>query len=114
MSDKGIKYDKDKPRIAEFLTDFEPVIEPLTRIWEFGAKTYGVSNWKEVENGKVRFTNAMFRHFLNENYRFNDTETGLPHAAHVAFNALMRLYFILGETKNPESDTEAPAVDTNS
>lgn len=95
--EKGIKYDEGKLRVAEFLTDFEPVLEPLVRIWEFGANTYGVSNWKQVENGKVRFTNAMLRHFLKESHRFKDTETGLPHAAHVAFNALMRLYFILQE-----------------
>lgn len=114
MSGKGTKYDEGKPRIAEFLMDFESVIEPLTRIWEFGAKVHGISNWKEVENGKVRFTNAMFRHFFEEKHRFKDDETGLPHAAHVAFNALMRLHFILEETRNPENDTEAPAVDANS
>lgn len=111
---EGIKYDENKPRVAEFLQDFEPVIEPLTRIWEFGANTYGISNWKQVKNGEVRFTNAMLRHFLNEKHRFRDSETGLPHAAHVAFNALMRLYFILEETKNPEDDTEVTAINIDS
>lgn len=101
MSKEGIKLDSDKPRIGEFLDDFELVIEPLTRIWEFGATTYGISNWKSVENGEKRFTNALFRHYFKEKHAYYDDETGVSHAAHVAFNALMRLWFIM---QKPKSD----------
>lgn len=99
---EGIKYDKEKARMAEFLMDFEPVLESLARIWEFGANKYGVSNWKAVEDGERRFSNALMRHLLAETHQYLDSETKLPHAAHVAFNALMRLYFIVNKTRTPE------------
>lgn len=94
---EGIKYDGDKPRLAEMIIDFkEPLLE-LCKVWEFGANKYSKSNWKLVDNGIDRYTNAMLRHLVQEEDNPVDDESLLLHASHIAFNALARLYFILQE-----------------
>lgn len=96
---KGIKFDNEKPRIAEMIIDFKDSIEALTNVWTFGANKYAKSNWKQLDNAIDRYTNAMLRHLLAEDTNRYDDETKLLHAAHIAFNALARLYFILEEEK---------------
>ena len=94
---EGIKFDDGKPRIGEMIIDFkEPLLE-LCKVWEYGANKYSKSNWKEVENGLERYTNAMIRHLLSEEKSPVDDESHLLHASHIAFNALARLYFMLQE-----------------
>jgi hypothetical protein len=94
---KGTKFDDGKPRLAEMIIDFkEPLLE-LCKVWEFGANKYSKSNWKLVENGKDRYTNALLRHLIAEEDKLTDDETELLHCAHIAFNALARMYFILKE-----------------
>ena len=91
----GIKYDEGKPRLAEMVIDFkEPLLE-LCKVWEFGANKYSKSNWKEVDNGIDRYTNAMLRHLVAEDDKLYDDESKLLHASHIAFNALARLYFLI-------------------
>ena len=90
----GIKYDKNKPRLAEMIIDFKEPLESLCQVWEFGANKYGKSNWKQLDNGVERYTNALLRHLIAEDDNLFDDETKLLHAAHIAFNALARLYFI--------------------
>lgn len=94
---KGIKHDDGKPRLAEMIIDFKEPLQELCKVWEFGAKKYGKSNWKEVENGKNRYTNALLRHLVAEDEKLQDDESELLHSAHIAFNAFARLYFILKE-----------------
>ena len=97
--EKGIKYDSDKLRIAEMIEDFkEPLLE-LCKVWEFGANKYSKSNWKQLDNGRDRYSNALLRHLLAEVDNPVDDESHLLHASHIAFNALARLYFILKERK---------------
>lgn len=96
---EGIKYDTDKPRLAEMIVDFKEPLLSLCKVWEFGANKYSKSNWKLVDNGKDRYTNAMLRHLVQEDDKEEDDESGLLHASHIAFNALARLYFILQENK---------------
>ena len=90
----GIKHDEGKLRLADFITDFKDVFQELALIYEFGTNKYGRKNWSKVENGYERYSNALMRHFLSEG---TDAETGIDHQAHVAYNALMRLHFILEE-----------------
>ena len=91
---EGIKFDADKPRLSEMFLDFTIPLELVTRVWEFGAQKYGKSNWKYVTNARNRYTNALLRHLAKETENEYDDETNLLHAAHVAWNALARLYFI--------------------
>lgn len=103
MTKEGIKYDDGKLRLAEMMVDFKLPMEELCKVWTFGANKYSKSNWKKVDNGRDRYTNALMRHLLAEEDNLYDEESNLLHASHIAFNALARLYFILGKTK---SDTE--------
>jgi hypothetical protein len=48
-----------------------------------------------VERGIDRYTDAMLRHALAEGIEEFDTESGLKHAAHTAWNALARLELML-------------------
>ena len=93
-AETGLKYDDGKPRIGEMLMDFAQPLLQICKVWEFGAKKYKKSNWKKVENGWNRYTNAMSRHQLLEEEEYYDQETGLPHAVHVAWNAMARLFFL--------------------
>jgi len=91
---EGTKYDTNKPRLGEMIIDFkEPLLE-LCNVWEFGADKYEKSNWKKLDNGIDRYTNALLRHLVAEEDNLYDDESKLLHAAHIAFNALARLYFI--------------------
>lgn len=99
---EGIKYDDGKPRLGEMIIDFKEPLTELCKVWEYGANKYSKSNWKEVENGFERYTNAMIRHLLAEEDTLCDKESELLHAAHIAFNALARLYFLLEKPKSSD------------
>jgi len=104
----GTKYDNGKPRIGEMITDFCKPLLQVCKVWEFGTNKYSKSNWKKVENGFERYTNAMTRHQLLEETEYFDSETLLPHAVHVAWNALARLFFlsIMLEDENEGEDND--------
>ena len=98
---EGIKYDTGKPRIYEMIEDFkEPLIE-VSKVWAFGANKYTKHNWAYVDNAEDRYSNALLRHMLEGDAK--DSESEILHAAHVAWNALARLYFIIQKTKEQKS-----------
>ena len=103
---EGTKYDKGKARVGEMIIDFLRPILLVCKVWEFGANKYSKSNWKKVDNGGDRYTNAMTRHLLLEDTEVFDPETKLHHAIHVAWNALARLYFIIKEDSVDEKERE--------
>ena len=93
--EEGTKFDAGKPRLGEMIQDFRKPLLEVCKVWEFGADKYAKSNWKKVENGEDRYTNALARHFAAEMDEGIDAETKLHHAIHVAWNGLARLYFII-------------------
>jgi len=101
----GKKFDAGKPRLAETIQDFRIPLTEISKVWAFGADKYEKGNWRYVENGLDRYTNAMLRHLCAEADNFADDESELAHAAHVAWNALARLHFIM-EAKKPEENHE--------
>ena len=98
---EGIKFDGGKLRLAEMMQDFRLPLSAVCRVWEFGADKYEKSNWKKVDNATDRYTNAMLRHLMEEEAKPFDDESELLHAAHVAWNAIARLYFIMHEKGLP-------------
>jgi hypothetical protein len=77
-----------------------------------GSIKYTRFGFLEVDDGKARYTDAMFRHWFKEctgeEYDMID-DHGKPgteelHAACVAWNALARLEFILMEKENSDSE----------
>lgn len=88
------KSGKGKPRLGEMIIDIGPYLTMMCKVWEHGAVKHSKSGYKTVENGYEEYTNAMVRHQLLEEEEYFDQETGLPHAVHVAMNAVMRLAHI--------------------
>lgn len=96
----GAKLDAGKIRMGLIYSGFAAALEQVAMVGTFGANKYSDNGWKEVSNGKIRYTDAMFRHLTSEfKGEMFDSETNLLHAAHAAWNALARLDFILREYK---------------
>ncbi len=89
----GAKLDHEKPRMELVLQGFRDALVEVAKVGTFGAAKYSDNGWKEVPNGFERYSSALLRHhFANTPC---DEESGLPHAAHEAWNALARLQLLL-------------------
>lgn len=110
---EGTKYDDGKPRLGEMLQDFDKAILELCKVWTFGADKYDVSNWKLVDDGFRRYTNALLRHLIVEKREICDKESHLLHATHVAWNALARLYLLLEQQQLCEAKPFIVEVPSN-
>lgn len=87
----GIKYDKDK--LGWYTMPWEQLKEAQSIIDQYGAKKYGVDNWKKVQGGHDRFLNAGMRHFIDYMQGEElDSETGKSHLAHVIVNCLFAMW----------------------
>lgn len=95
----GAKLDMGKPR-AGLILDFHRALRCVAEVSTFGAEKYCEGGWLSVVRGKSRYTDALLRHLLAEKCEYIDPDSGLPHAAHAAWNALARLEFILKEYDN--------------
>ena len=94
----GAKLDAGKPLAALVLGDFARALLAVSEVGTFGARKYTASGWIEVPNGIPRYDDALMRHWLREHAgETNDQDSGLLHAAHLAWNALARLELILRE-----------------
>lgn len=88
-TESGLKYDGDKPLAAILYQDFPHAMTAVVDVATFGAAKYARSSWKSVPNAAQRYADAMHRHMLAQaRGEFRDPESGLPHAAHIAWNAL--------------------------
>lgn len=94
---KDMKFDGGKPLAAIPIKDFGRALEAVSEVGTFGAKKYARSSWKGVENAAVRYEDALYRHAYKSSYEDVDEESGLPHLAHLAWNALAVLQLKLEE-----------------
>ncbi len=85
----GAKDDKAKP-MAGVLLDFSRALQTVVDVGTYGAKKYTRTGWVAVSDAETRYTDALVRHLLAMGVDPDglDKETGLPHLAHVAWNAL--------------------------
>jgi hypothetical protein len=98
----GIKHDQHKIRPSLIIMGFARALQEVGEVGTFGAAKYSDDGWVNVPDGERRYTDAMLRHLLKEaEGEICDLESGLPHAAHVAWNALARLDLAL---RKQESD----------
>lgn len=97
--EKGLKYDTGKPLVGTMLNVFPYALMEIGAVIEFGTHKYpDPNNWKLVDNAKTRYQDALMRHLLKHNQgKEIDNETGKPHLAHVAWNALAILELYLRE-----------------
>ena len=87
----GMKFDGGKLRY-DLLPDRE--MDQLAGILTFGAAKYAENSWQTIPNARNRYLAALRRHISK--YRQGeplDNESGLPHLAHAAVNALFLLWF---------------------
>ena len=95
--DLGAKFDAGKIRPSLILNDMPRAILAVAEVGTYGAEKYSEGGWKHVDSGIARYTDAMDRHRLKEGIESHDDDSGLLHAAQVAWNALARLELMLRE-----------------
>lgn len=90
MTEAAKKYDSAKTRYDLFPPE---CLEAISKILTFGAEKYGSNNWQNLEDFESRYYAALERHIqawrMGENV---DPESGHPHLAHVACNAVFLLW----------------------
>ena len=97
----GAKLDAGKVRAGLVIGGFSRALHEVSKVGTYGANLYTPYGWIKVENGKERYTDAMLRHFLREEAgEERDPESSLPHAAHLAWNALARLDLMIREKES--------------
>lgn len=98
----GVKYDSGKaPVYRGVLAYFPNALKAVAEISAFGARKYDWKNWQGLDDGYNRYSDGLARHIVAENIEGPlDSESGLPHAAHAAWNALARLEFYLKENND--------------
>lgn len=97
----AVKYDGGKiPVYRGAISYFATALRAVAEISWFGARKYAWNGWREVDDGINRYTDGLMRHLLAESEgELRDPDSGLLHAAHVAWNALARLELIIEEQK---------------
>ena len=86
------KDDAGKPRVALMTKGFARALLSVAEVTTFGAEKYAPDGWKYVPDGLERYADAMERHMLAlKAGETHDPESGLPHRAHIAWNALALL-----------------------
>ena len=107
-SEPGDKYDHGKPRPGLVLSGFARAMKEVVKVGTFGARKYTDYGFLEVPDGANRYTDAMLRHYFAEvSGERLDSESGLLHAAHLAWNALARLELML---RDCESDKKTDVM----
>jgi hypothetical protein len=87
----AIKFDGSKARM-ELLP--LKALEAIAAVMTFGANKYADNGWKSLEDAEGRYTGALLRHLTAiQAGEVNDPESGLPHIAHVACNAVFLTHF---------------------
>ena len=91
LTETGMKYDGGKELAAIPFQDFNDALMEMIRVCTFGARKYARSSWKDVPDAATRYEDALARHFMAQYREDRDTESGLYHKAHLAWNALATL-----------------------
>lgn len=74
------------------------LIEKVVEVYTFGAQKYAPNSWQNLEDGYNRYKAAMLRHLTaHEKGETIDTDSKLPHLAHVAWNAIALMHFSMKE-----------------
>jgi len=94
----AVKLDYGKaPVFSLFIKYFPYAVIAVTYVSEYGLRKYNPggesTGWKEVPDGVNRYGDAAMRHILKEKIEglYDDSDSGLAHAAQAAWNALARL-----------------------
>lgn len=102
--DAGVKDDHAKPRMA--LLPFG-ALEWVAKVMTYGARKYAKGNWVTLEDAEERYASAMLRHYTAwQQGEMLDEESGLPHVAHLACDALFICAFVMGTDGTKKKEAE--------
>lgn len=91
---EGLKYDTGKLLFSCLTRGLALPLKAVAAVLTYGAMKYKRDSWQTVPNGEERYEDALDRHLnawkSGETY---DSESGLPHLAHAACNALFLIWF---------------------
>lgn len=89
------KYDSAKPMVDLLFDGCPAALLEVSAVLTYGFKKYGGKHgWKSLDDARKRYESAMLRHQLAlASGELVDPESKLPHAAHIACNALFLLQF---------------------
>ena len=94
----GAKFDDGKIRFSLLTRSLATPLKRVAEVLEYGARKYQPNSWQHVPNAKERYEDALDRHLNSwKSGEVVDPESGLPHLAHIATNALFLLWFYKGE-----------------
>lgn len=95
-NEPGAKLDAGKVPVFQGAFDYFPnAIREVAKVSEAGARKYAWKGWETVPDGFVRYSDALARHLIDEANGPVDADTGMLHAAQVAWNAMARLELLL-------------------
>jgi hypothetical protein len=89
-SDPGAKLDAGKVR-AGLLAGFGNALMAVAKVATYGAKKYSDGGWQHVPQAEERYTDAFWRHLLEQCNGPIDEESSLEHEAQVVWNGLAAL-----------------------
>jgi len=98
----GRKNDDGKI-LAALLGDFSRALLGVAEVGTFGANKYTRGGWLHVKDKKQRYTDALWRHLLQSTIDELDSESGLTHLEHAAWNILAVIE--LTKRENDASET---------
>lgn len=95
----AIKYDGGKSPVYRGAVSYFPrALRAVADVSAFGASKYAWKGWENVPEGFERYSDALVRHLGYEGQgELTDSDSGLLHAAHAAWNSLARLELLLKE-----------------
>ena len=87
------KDKEHKPRCDLLVEYFPNALLEISKICGYGARKYGEHTWQDVDYRDYKA--AMFRHALYGENEECDSETGMSHECHLAWNTLAMLELYL-------------------
>lgn len=95
---ESIKNDRKDGKVRMDLLPLQELYE-IAKVYTMGAEKYGENRWQNLPDGYERYRAALLRHMVQAQTEDKDSESGLPHEAHIAWNAIAMLHFKLQEKK---------------
>lgn len=102
----GAKLDAGKT-LAGVLNDFSLALMAVADVGTFGAVKYTRGGWQTVPHAITRYNDAGWRHKLKSRTELYDSDSGLMHKAHEAWNILAELELVLRAQHGNTPDTVA-------
>jgi hypothetical protein len=108
----GAKLDAGKAPVLRGVIQYFPrALMAVSEVSAHGAAKYTWKGWEDVPDGIERYGDALARHLVKEAMGPLDEDSGFLHAAHAAWNALLRLELILRAQEEQTASQQTKQVD---